>query len=193
MGFSRQKYWSGVPLPSLTTLLINYKKVKELVSQSCPTLCNPIHCSSPGSSVHGILQARILEQIVIPFSWLRDQTRVSCIAGRFFTIWATRELHPCLFHGFNSIRSLSRVWLFATPWTAAHQASLFITNSRLLRLMSIESVMSYNHIILCLSLLLLPSIFLSIRVFSNDRFFAQVLEFQLQHQSFQWILSTDFL
>ena len=94
---------------------------------------------------------------------------------------------------FNSIQSLSRVWLFATPWTAAHQASLFITNSRLLRLMSIESVMSYNHIILCLSLLLLPSIFLSIRVFSNDRFFAQVLEFQLQHQSFQWILSTDFL
>ena len=62
-----------------------------LVAQSCPTLCNPTDCSPPG--VSGILQARILEWIAIPFSrgssWLRDQTLVSCIAGRFFTLWAT--------------------------------------------------------------------------------------------------------
>ena len=69
----------------------------------------------------------------------------------------------------SSVQSLSHVWLFATPWTAAHQASLFITNSKsLLKLMSIESVMPSNHLILCHSLLILPSIFPSIRVFSNE-------------------------
>ena len=67
------------------------------------------------------------------------------------------------------VQSLSRVQLFVTPWTAAHQASLSITNSRsLLRLVSLESVMPSNHLILCRPLLLLPSIFLSSRVFSNE-------------------------
>ena len=64
--------------------------MKVLVSQSCPTLCDPMDCSSPGLSVHGILQARILEWVAIPFrrgsSRPRDQTQVSCIAGKFFTI-----------------------------------------------------------------------------------------------------------
>ena len=68
-----------------------------------------------------------------------------------------------------SVHSLSCVRLFATSWTAARQASLSITNSRsLLKLMSIESVILYNHLILCCPLLLLPSIFSSIRVFSNE-------------------------
>ena len=70
-------------------------KVKVLVAQSCPTLCDPRDCSLPGSSVHGILQARILEWVAIPFSrgpsQPRDWTQVSCIAGKFFTIWATGE------------------------------------------------------------------------------------------------------
>ena len=61
-----------------------------LVTQSCPNLCNPMVCSPPGSSVHGILQAGILEYIAISFSreysQHRDQTRVSCIADRFFTV-----------------------------------------------------------------------------------------------------------
>ena len=71
--------------------------------------------------------------------------------------------------GSSTVQSLSRVWLFVTPWTAAHQASLFITNSRsLLKLMPIESVMPSNHLILCRSLLLLSSIFPSIGVFSNE-------------------------
>ena len=70
---------------------------------------------------------------------------------------------------FSSVQSLSRVQLFVTPWTAAHQASLSITNSRsLLKLMSVESVMPSNHLILCCPLLLLPSIFPSIRVFSSE-------------------------
>ena len=70
---------------------------------------------------------------------------------------------------FSSVQLLSCVQLFATPWTAAHQASLSITSSQSsLKLMSIESVMPSNHLILCRPLLLLPSIFPSIRVFSND-------------------------
>ena len=70
---------------------------------------------------------------------------------------------------FTSVQSLSHVWLFATPWTAAHQASLSITNSRSSpKPMSIESVMPSNHLILCHPLLILPSIFPSIRVFSNE-------------------------
>ena len=68
----------------------------------------------------------------------------------------------------SSVQSLSRVWLFATPWTASCQASRSITNSRsLLKLMSIESVMPSNHLILCCPLLL-PSVFPSIKVFSNE-------------------------
>ena len=70
---------------------------------------------------------------------------------------------------FSSVKSLSRVRLSATPWNATCQASLSITNSRsLLKLMFIESVMPFNHLILCCPRLLLPSIFPSIRVFSNE-------------------------
>ena len=90
---------------------------------------------------------------------------------------------------FSSVQSLIRVWLFATPWTAACQAFLSITNSwSLLIIMFIESVMPSSHLILCHPLLLLPSTFTSIRVFSNKSVsyqVAKVLEFQLQHQSFQ--------
>ena len=69
----------------------------------------------------------------------------------------------------QSVQSLTHVWLFATPWTEARQASLSITNSgSLFKLMSIESVISSNHLILYCPLLLSPSIFPSIRVFSND-------------------------
>ena len=70
---------------------------------------------------------------------------------------------------FCSVQWLSRVQLFATPWTAGHQSSLYITNSRsLLKLMSIESVMPFNHLILCCPHLLLPSIFPSIRILANE-------------------------
>ena len=75
--------------------------------------------------------------------------------------WVTAQL--------SSVQSLSRVRLFVTPWTTAHQTSLSITNSQSLpKLMSIASVMPSNHLILCYPLLLLPSIFPSIRVFSNE-------------------------
>ena len=76
--------------------------------------------------------------------------------------------HGCLVQ-FSSVQSLSRVRLFATPWTAARQTSLSVTNYRsLLKLMSIQSMMSTNHLNLCRPLLLPPSIFPSIRVFSNE-------------------------
>ena len=73
------------------------KGKKVLVAQLYLTLWYPLDCSPPGSSVHGILQARKLEWVAIPFSrgssLPSDRTQVSCIAGRFFTIWATREAH----------------------------------------------------------------------------------------------------
>ena len=71
----------------------------------------------------------------------------------------------------NSVQLLSHIWLFATPWTATCQASMSITNTQsLLKLMSIELLMPSNHFILCCPLLLPPSIFPSIRIFSNESF-----------------------
>ena len=71
-------------------------KVKVLSTQSCLTLWDPMEWSLSGSSVHGILQARILEWAAISFSRGDQETQVSCIAGRFFTIWATREAVSCM-------------------------------------------------------------------------------------------------
>ena len=91
-----------------------------------------------------------------------------CLLASCFLIFK----YPIPVHGkiqFSSVQSLSRVRLFATPWTAASQASLSITNTQSPpKPMSIESVMPSNHLILCHPLLLLPSIFPSIRVFSNE-------------------------
>ena len=91
---------------------------------------------------------------------------------------------------------LNHVWLFATPWTAAYQTSLsFIISQSLFKFMSIESVMPSNHLVLCHPLLLLPSIFPSIRIFfqwvSSLYPVAKILE--LQHQSFQWLFRVDFI
>jgi len=108
------------------------------------------------------------------------------LGSRFFTINATWEApHPC----FSSVQSLSRVQLFVTPWTGAHQASLSITSFRsLLKLKSIELVMPSNHLILCHPLLLLPSVFPSIRVFSNE----SVLHIRWpEHWSFSFSISSS--
>ena len=89
--------------------------------------------------------------------------------GRMMNTLPKRALcanEPCMFSQFST---QSFVWLFTTPWTIAGQASLSITNSQsLLKLMCIESVMPSNHLILCHPLLLLPSIFPSVRVFSKE-------------------------
>ena len=80
---------------SCNSLEMCMTQMSVLVAQFCPTLCDPVDCSPPGSSVHGILQTRILEWAAILFSRgssrPKDQTWVSCIAGRFLTIWVTRE------------------------------------------------------------------------------------------------------
>ena len=125
-------------------------------------------CNLPGSCAHGILQARILEWGAIPFSRGSYQPKnwswVCCTAGIFLTIWATETTGSL-----SSVQSLSRVQLFATPCTSALQALLSIANSQsLLKLMSVESVIPSNHLILCHPLILLPSVFPSIRVFSNE-------------------------
>ena len=78
---------------SLTLYFYSFKTVSESeVAQLCPTLFDPMDCSLPGSSVHGIFQAGVLEWVAIVFSrgssWPRDWTQVSCIAGRRFTVWA---------------------------------------------------------------------------------------------------------
>ena len=84
-GSSVQKYFTGIQSGE--------KKVKSF--SRVQRLCDPMDCSPPGSSIHGIFQARVLEWVAIPFSrrssWPRDRTRVSCIAGRCFTVWATRK------------------------------------------------------------------------------------------------------
>ena len=96
----------------------------------------------------------------------------------------------------SSVQLLSHVQIFATPWTAAHQASLSTINSwSLLKLMSIESVIPSNHLILCLPL---PAFSLSqhqglFQWAGSSHQVAKVLEFQLQHQSFQWIFRTDLI
>ena len=147
--------------------------------------CDPIDCSPPGSSVHAILQARKLEWVAIPFakwpSWSRDLTHVSYTVRQILyhcATWVVPSLsctigHLMLFSNtylkvFSSDQLLSHVWLFATLWTAAQQVSLSITNSRsLLKFMLIQLVMPSNRLILCHPLLP-PSIFPSIRVFSNE-------------------------
>ena len=117
---------------------------KTLVAQSCLTLCYPMDCSPPGFSVHGILQAKILERVAIlfsrGFSSPRDQTLVSCIAGIFFTIWTTREAQDTILKahkiGYNKVECawvlslFNHVWLFATLWTVALQAPLSVGFSR---------------------------------------------------------------
>ena len=125
------------------------------VIKSCPTFCDP----------HGLQHARL------PCPSLFSGV---CSDIMFIElVMLSNHLILCrplllLFFQFSSVAQLC-LRLFVTPWTAACQASLFITNSRsLLKLMSMESVMPSNHLILCHPLLLLPSIFSSMRVFSND-------------------------
>ena len=86
--------WRAELLGDFLKIKIKCKeKVNLLVAQSCLTLCNPMDCSPPGSSVYGISQARIQERVAIPFSRASSQAsgQVSCTADKFFIFWATRE------------------------------------------------------------------------------------------------------
>ena len=98
------------------------------VTQSCPTLCDPVDCSLPGSSVHGILQARTLEWVAISFSrgssWPRDQTQVSRIGGRCFNLWATREAHKASLgpNKANGMIFIRRVLFFNSQAQTSHSS-----------------------------------------------------------------------
>ena len=119
------------------------------VARLCLTLCDPMDCSPPGSSVHGTLQARIQEWVAISFSrafsWPRDWSCIFYVSS----IGTSATWEALTVTQFSSVQ-LSHVRLFAAPWTAAHQTSLSFTISQsLLKLMPIESVMPSNHLILC--------------------------------------------
>ena len=113
-------------LQILLVLALSYCKILclyslcSLVTQSCPTLCDPMDCRLPGSSFHGILQARVLEWVAISFSrgysQPRDWTQVSHIAGRGFTLWATKEAYLHTRQSINSILSLAIMNPFPNLW-----------------------------------------------------------------------------
>ena len=146
---------------SISPLVFNFNVCMHTkLLQSCLTLCNSMDCSPSGSSIHGILQARIVEWVAMPSSRGSSQSRDWTHASYVSCVGSVQ---------FSSVQSLSHVRLFVTPWIAARQTSLSITNSRSsLRLASIKSVMPSSHLILGRPLLLLPSIPPSIRVFSNE-------------------------
>ena len=161
--------------------------IKVKVTQSCLTLCDPRDDSLPGSSVHGILQARILKWVAIPFSressQLTDQTQVSCNVADSLPSEPPGYMHKCIYlrwvfiiwdswgnqrskYYFSSVQScltLCDPTYCSTPGFSAHHQLYELAQT-----MSIESVMPSNHLILCYPLLLPPSVFSSIRVFSNE-------------------------
>ena len=105
----KSSLWTGYNIclaPSLTT---EYEWVSDWSRSVMSTLCNPMDCSPPSSSVHGIFQARILEWVAISFSrgssWPRDQTQVSCIAGRCFTTCAIMEAPFITRQGYNKVHN----------------------------------------------------------------------------------------
>ena len=92
-----------------------------LVTRSCLTLCNPMDCSLPGYSVYVILQASILQWVAVPFTRRspqpRDWTCVSCIVGRFFTVWTTREAHSFMHEVWiNHIHWVSQIMVWKCPF-----------------------------------------------------------------------------
>ena len=112
-----------VPFILSTTLEIRYMTIRHhLITKSCLTLSNSLDCSPPGSSVHGITQARILEWVIISFSrgspQLRDRTCVFCVAGGFFNHRATWEALCDYWLGINAIHQVFLAFSLQNTWTA---------------------------------------------------------------------------
>ena len=193
-----------------------WKKWSEsemLVAQLCLTLCDPMDCSLPGSSVYGISQARILEWVSISFSrgsfWPRDQTQVSCSAGGFFIIWATRKAKPVtkgqivydLTHmkSFSSVQSSCSV-MSNSLWPHGLQHARLLCSSPSTGTCSNScSSSQWSHPIILSSVFSFSSCFyLSqhqglFQWVGSSHQMAKVLECQLQHQSFQWMFRVYFL
>ena len=140
-----------------------------------------------GMGCHAFLQGIFLTQ------WLN----LHLLKWQADSLQLSHQGRPIVLVQFSSVQSLSHVRLFVTPWTPARQASLSITNSQSPpKPMSIESVMPSNHLVLCCPLLLLSKLYQHQGLFkwvSSLHQVAKVLEFQLQHQSFQRTLRTDLL
>ena len=142
------------------------------VVQTCPTLCDPMDCSMPGFL--SITNSRVLlklmsNELVIEPTISSSVVPVSSRLQSIPTSGSFSISHFFASVQFSSVQTLSHVRRFATPWIAACQASLSVTNSwSSLRLTSIESVMPSSHLFLCRPLLLLSPIPPSIRVFSNE-------------------------
>ena len=175
-----------------------------LVAHPCPIPCIPMDGSPPDSCVHGILQERILECVAIPFfrvsSWPRDQTQISHILDIFFTIWATREAQ--------------QKTILYSKWSYGSVQFCHSVVSNSLQPHGLQHTRPpcpsptprvYSNLCL-LSQWCHPTISSSVIPFSShlqsfpasgsfpmSQFFASVLEFQHQHQSFQWTFRTDFL
>ena len=181
MEFSRKEYWSGLPFPPPGDLSHSGIKPASPQSPHCREILYMLRNSGSIKEEHEqweILLAAIFGKI---YSSIEVGSKIWYRACFYFPnkgMWKGINKVPRLWEWNKtgsegstegSVQSLSHVRLFVTPWTTAHQASLFITNSRSLpKLMSIELVMPSNHLILCHPLLLLPSIFPSIRIFSNE-------------------------
>ena len=190
--------FSRIPQTISYSLTYIESESESEVAQSCPTLCDPMDCSLPGSSVHGVLQARVLEWVAISFSrgsfQPRDQTRISCIAGRCFTLWTTREDLSSV--QFSSVtQSCPTLWdpinrstpglpvhhqLLEFTQTHTHQVSDAIQPSHPLSSPSPPAPNPSQH----------QGLFQWV---NSSHEVAKVLEFQLQHQSFQWTPRTDLL
>ena len=170
--------WIQSPSSTRGQNKVNLQKWMCVCAQSlqlCRTLCDPMGFNLPGSSVHGILQARILEWVCHSLlqGTFPTQRSNSSLLHFLHCRWI---LYPPIHLGspqrwISSLQFSCSVFvrLFVIPWIAARQAFLSITNSRSsLKLTSIESVMPSSHLILCCPLFLLPPILPSIRVFSNE-------------------------
>ena len=164
MGFSRQEYWSGVPLPSPMTILDSILKSRHI------TLPTKVH----------LVKAMVFPVVMYGYeSWTIKKAECRRIDAfelqcwrRFLRVpWNAKRSNQSILkekRKTKKVKSLSCVPLFATPWTEVRQASLSFTISQsLLKFVFIESVMPSYHLILCCPLLR-PSLFPSIRVFSNE-------------------------
>ena len=196
-GFKLGKEYDKVVYRLLVYLMYIQCCCWSSVINSGPTLCDPMDCSTPGFPVlHRVHHAKCWAGWIIiwnqdcqekyqqfqickwyhPYGrkWRRTKEPLGEGERGEWKSWlktqhSKNKDHRIQSYSVSSVQSLSHVRLSATPWTAAHQASLSITNSRsLLKLLSIESVIPSNHLILCCPLLLQALIFPSIRVFSNE-------------------------
>ena len=174
-----------------------YICVCVLFTKSCLTLCDPMNCSPPGSSVHGISKARILEWVAIPFSrgsfWHRDWTQVSCIAGRFFTNWANREAQSVLLLFSHSVASDSCDPMdCSTPGFPVLLCLLGIAQTHAYWIY--DAIQPFHPLLPpsppALSLSQHQGLFQWV---GSSHQVAKLLELLFQYQSFQWIFRVDFL